>query len=98
MLMPLAAGQLLHAFVLDRDCFPEVFSKLFTIATSRTDVSQAYGNFIMKSTPNYVQRRPPSYPDSLPWPTTNGIVDSLAEMAKLNWPYVIPSKVISRHN
>ncbi|MCJ1228315.1 hypothetical protein MMC12_004976 [Toensbergia leucococca] len=69
MLMPLAAGQLLHAFVLDRDCFPE-----------------AYGNFIMKSTPNYVQRRPPSYPDSLPWPTTNGIVDSLAEMAKLNWP------------
>ncbi|MCJ1450180.1 hypothetical protein MMC28_000509 [Mycoblastus sanguinarius] len=68
-LMPLASGQLLHAFVFDRDCFPK-----------------SYGDFILDHTPNYVQRRPASYPPSLPWPSTNTIVDSLAEMSSLNWP------------
>ncbi|KAL9630021.1 MAG: hypothetical protein Q9164_006617 [Protoblastenia rupestris] len=69
MLMPLATGQLLHAFVFDRDCFP-----------------RAYGDFILNHTPNYVQRRPASYPPNLPWPSTNTIVDSLAEMSRLSWP------------
>ena len=71
MFMPLATGQLLHAFVFDRDCFPA-----------------AYGDFILKNTPNYVQRRPATYPPSLPWPSTNEVVDSLAGMSRLNWPYV----------
>ncbi|KAL8925419.1 MAG: hypothetical protein Q9208_003511 [Pyrenodesmia sp. 3 TL-2023] len=69
MLMPLATGQLLHAFVYDRDCFPK-----------------AYGDFILSHTPNYLQRRPRSYPPSLPWPEPNKIVDSLAEMSRLHWP------------
>jgi hypothetical protein len=29
LIMPFACGQLLHAFVLDRDCFPESYGKLF---------------------------------------------------------------------
>lgn len=69
LLMPVATGQLLHAFVFDRDCFPK-----------------AYGDFILDHTPNYVQRRPASYPPNLSWPSTNSIVDSLAQMSRLNWP------------
>ncbi|KAL9589471.1 MAG: hypothetical protein Q9203_001735 [Teloschistes exilis] len=69
MLMPLATGQLLHAFVFDRECFPK-----------------AYGDFILSHTPNYLQRRPQSYPAALPWPDPSTIVDSLAEMSRLHWP------------
>ncbi|KAL8766244.1 MAG: hypothetical protein Q9209_006932 [Squamulea sp. 1 TL-2023] len=69
MMMPLATGQLLHAFVFDRDCFPK-----------------AYGDFILSHTPNYLQRRPASYPPSLPWPEPNAVVDSLANMSRLKWP------------
>ena len=29
LLMPVATGQLLHAFVFDRDCFPKVYLRLF---------------------------------------------------------------------
>lgn len=71
MIMPAACGQLLHAFVFDRDCFPAT-----------------YGNFIMSRSGTYIQPRPAEYPKSLPWPGTYDIVDNLAEIAKLNWPYV----------
>jgi hypothetical protein len=69
LLMPLASGQLLHAFVFDRDCFPA-----------------GYGGFILKNSPQYIQTRPEDYPSNLPWPKTDAIVDSLAEMARLNHP------------
>ncbi|MCJ1464809.1 hypothetical protein MMC07_003423 [Pseudocyphellaria aurata] len=69
MLMPLSTGQLLHAFVFDRDCFPK-----------------AYGDFILKNTPRYVQQRPASYPAHLSWPDTATIIDSLAEISRMNWP------------
>jgi hypothetical protein len=69
MLMPLACGQLLHAFVFDRDCFPE-----------------AYGGFILKYSPEYIQRRPEDYPKNLPWPSTFDIVDNLAKISKAQWP------------
>ncbi|EJT82124.1 hypothetical protein GGTG_02098 [Gaeumannomyces tritici R3-111a-1] len=75
MLQPLAFGQLLHACVLDRDCFPS-----------------QYGDMIFKWSGTYLQQRPPKYPRSLPWPGTYDIVDSLATMAKLNWPpFVSPT-------
>lgn len=74
MIMPVACGQLLHAFVFDRDCFPAT-----------------YGNFITSKSGTYIQPRPAGYAKSLPWPGTNAIVDNLAEISKLNWPYVIPS-------
>lgn len=56
---------------------------------AQTKQFQAYGDFILDHTPNYVQRRPASYPRTLSWPSTNTIVDSLAEMSRLNWPYVL---------
>ncbi|MCJ1285598.1 hypothetical protein MMC26_004939 [Xylographa opegraphella] len=69
LLMPPVFGQLLHAFLFDRDCFPT-----------------SYGDFILKNTPNYIQKRPPGYPSQLAWPTNDGIVDGLAEISKLNYP------------
>ncbi|KAK6613782.1 hypothetical protein H4I96_00103 [Botrytis cinerea] len=69
LLFPLTCGQLLHAFVFDRDCFPK-----------------QYGDFILKNSPQYIQTRPEDYPANLPWPNTYGIVDNLAEMARLNYP------------
>ncbi|KAG9231719.1 hypothetical protein BJ875DRAFT_516392 [Amylocarpus encephaloides] len=69
LLYPLSCGQLLHAFVFDRDCFPK-----------------AYGDFILKHSPEYIQTRPEDYPAALPWPSTYEVVDNLAEMAKLNYP------------
>ncbi|KAK2626174.1 hypothetical protein QTJ16_004436 [Diplocarpon rosae] len=69
LLFPLTSGQLLHAFVFNRDCFPK-----------------AYGDFILKYSPQYVQSRPDDYPSSLPWPGKYEMVDSLAEMARLNYP------------
>jgi len=71
MLMPLSCGQLLHAFVYDRDCFPA-----------------SYGNFILEKSPEYIQKKPPGYEGKVPWPGTYEIVDSLAEISKLRWPYV----------
>lgn len=75
MLQPLAFGQLLHACVFDRECFPE-----------------AYGNFIFSRSSGYLHKRPEGYPSHLTWPATSEIVDSLAQMANLNWPpYISPT-------
>lgn len=68
-MMPFATGQLLHAFVFDRDCFPE-----------------SYGNFILKRSPEYIQPRPDHYPQHLPWPSTNEVVDALARISQMGWP------------
>ncbi|KAI9752910.1 MAG: hypothetical protein M4579_005429 [Chaenotheca gracillima] len=69
MLFPVSCGQLLHAFIFDRDCFPTNF-----------------GDFILKYSGNYIQKRPEDYPASLPWPDTHEIVDNLATVAKMNYP------------
>ncbi|KAM5346384.1 hypothetical protein ACJ41O_009389 [Fusarium nematophilum] len=75
MLQPLAFGQLLHAAVFDRDCFPK-----------------PYGDFIFKSSSAYLHPRPEDWPSGLKWPQTSQIVDSLAQMARLNWPaYISPT-------
>ncbi|KAK5653000.1 hypothetical protein OQA88_9286 [Cercophora sp. LCS_1] len=72
MLQPLAFGQLLHAVVFDRDCFPK-----------------SYGDFIFKHSTTYLHPKPDEFPLSIKWPKTYEIVDSLAEMARLNWPAFI---------
>lgn len=69
LLMPVAGGQLLHAFVFDRECFPK-----------------AFGEFILKNSPQYVQERPADYPSNLSWPGPYDIVDALAEISKLRYP------------
>ena len=71
LIMPAACGQLLHAFIFDRDCFPE-----------------SYGKFILAQSGTYVQKRPADYPERLKWPSTFDIVDNLAEISRLRWPYV----------
>ncbi|KAK3906067.1 hypothetical protein C8A05DRAFT_41064 [Staphylotrichum tortipilum] len=73
MLQPVAIGQLLHALVFDRDCFPELWSKI-----------------IFSSSTAYLHPRPDDYPAGLRWPQPGEIVDSLAQMARLNWPAFIP--------
>lgn len=49
-------------------------------------VLQAYGSFILKNTSSYLHERPKDLPASVRWPGTREVVDSLAQMAKLNWP------------
>ncbi|KAF3761626.1 hypothetical protein M406DRAFT_237553, partial [Cryphonectria parasitica EP155] len=46
----------------------------------------AYGDFILKNSSSYIHKRPKDYPAALRWPSTRQVVDSLAQMAKLNWP------------
>ncbi|KAK0616785.1 hypothetical protein B0T14DRAFT_546887 [Immersiella caudata] len=72
MLQPFAFGQLLHAVVFDRDCFPKSF-----------------GDFIFKHSTAYLHPKPDEFPLSIRWPKTYDIVDSLAQMARLNWPSFI---------
>lgn len=90
--MPLATGQLFHAFVFDTECFPKVRQNsrsLMLTVTERNEI-KAYGDFILRNTPTYVQRRPAEYPSNLSWPSGNEIVDNLAKISELKWPYVVP--------
>ncbi|KAM0556979.1 hypothetical protein ACHAPJ_005658 [Fusarium lateritium] len=75
MLQPFAFGQLLHAAVFDRDCFPK-----------------PWGDLMFKSSSAYLHPRPQDWPSNLKWPQSSQIVDSLAQMARLNWPaYISPT-------
>jgi hypothetical protein len=85
LLFPLTSGQLLHAFVFDRDTFPKVWFLAYENADCANG-HQAYGDFILKYSPQYIQQRPEGYPSNLPWPNRYEIVDNLAEMASLNYP------------
>lgn len=89
MMQPLAFGQLLHAFVFDWDCFPNVsggFRGYVCWAKADWVHLQGYDNFIMKNSSAYLHPRPEGYPPGLNWPKTREVVDSLAQMARLNWP------------
>lgn len=88
MLQPFAFGQLLHALVFDRDCFPSVSFSWSLVSRERgvADSVQSWANFIFKSSTAYLHPKPEDYPSSLVWPQASGIVDSLAQMARLNWP------------
>ena len=43
-------------------------------------------NFFLKTSAPYLQPRPRDWPSTLKWPNTHQVVDSLAGMARLNWP------------
>jgi hypothetical protein len=49
-------------------------------------MQQSQGELIQKYTPGYIQTRPAEYPSHISWPTPDGIVDGLAEIARLNYP------------
>ena len=67
MLMPLACGQLLHAFVFDRDCFPKVpFLPSNTTSSAPTNIPRPTGTSFSRTPPttsNAVQQ--PTLPRSL---------------------------------
>lgn len=51
----------------------------------------AYGDFLIKHTPEYVPKRPQGLSNKVAWPNSEQIVSALAEMARLKWPsYVSP--------
>lgn len=100
MLQPFAFGQLLHAVVFDRDCFPAVSFVLKGEERGLllTWILQSYGDLIFKNSSAYLQTKPADYPLSIKWPKTYEIVDSLAEMARLNWPYAPPVPLVRPPN
>nr|POF04900.1 hypothetical protein CFP56_73861 [Quercus suber] len=70
MIMPVVCGQLLHAFVFDRECFPESYGR-FILSRSP--------EYIQLRPASYTSV-------AKPWPGTFDIVDALAELSKLKWP------------
>ena len=71
MLMPFACGQLLHAFVFDRDCFPADYGA-FILKRSPEYMQTRPKEYPVGA--------------ATPWPSTFSIVDALAQLSKLNWP------------
>ena len=89
MLMPGVFGELLYAFLFERNCFPKVWKCSVWVASRGKHLlttSQPYGDFIMRFSDTYVHKRPVDYPTHLPWPDNDGIVDGLAEIARLRYP------------
>ncbi|KAK0334487.1 hypothetical protein LTR91_007223 [Friedmanniomyces endolithicus] len=70
LIMPFACGQLLHAFVFDRDCFPASYGAFIVKR------SPEYIQFRPSTYPV----------GGKAWPGTFDIVDALAELSKLRWP------------
>ncbi|KKA28961.1 hypothetical protein TD95_000913 [Thielaviopsis punctulata] len=72
---------------------PLVYGQLLhAVVFDRDCTPMGYVDYIMKQSSTYLQPRPEGYGIGLPWPSTYEIVDSLANMAKLNWPtYVSPT-------
>ncbi|KAK5118090.1 hypothetical protein LTR62_004136 [Meristemomyces frigidus] len=71
LIMPFACGQLLHAFVFDRECFPESYGRF---------ILQRSPEYIQFRPAAYPKE------GAKPWPSTFDIVDGLAELSKLRWP------------
>jgi hypothetical protein len=70
---------------------PLAFGQLLhSFVFDRDCFPRGFDSFIMRHSPQYLQQRPADYPANLPWPTTYDIVDKMAEVARLNYPYVVP--------
>ncbi len=89
MLQPIAFGQLLHAVVFDRDCFPMPFGNFIMSRTLPTDT--------------YLHAAPTDVPAALAaqWPGPYQVVDALAAMARASWPpfaspALFPTKDVSQ--
>lgn len=68
------------------------FSTLRYVSTDVTTTFQAYGRFIFKNSEGYLHAQPAGYSGKTPWPSTNQVVESLAQMARLHWPaYISPT-------
>ena len=51
---------------------------------------QPIGDFIFSNSSAYLHSKPSGYPSHIKWPGVYDVVDSIAQMARLNWPYVPP--------
>ncbi|CAK7263747.1 hypothetical protein SEPCBS119000_000642 [Sporothrix epigloea] len=78
LLQPLAFGQLLHAAVFDRDCFPMPYGNLIFDRTIPTDT--------------YLHAAPAEVPAALArnWPDAYQVLDALNAMARAYWPPFLP--------
>ncbi|OJD33113.1 uncharacterized protein BKCO1_3300039 [Diplodia corticola] len=62
---------------------------LHAFAFDRDCFPDAYGRFILKNSPQYIQPRPSHYTGQAPWPDTYAVVDSLAEISRQRWPLFV---------
>lgn len=68
---------------------PFAFGQLLHATMFDRDCSPvSYVDFIWKGTSEYLHSSPQDLPAGVKWPTSWDVADSLAQMAKLNWPYV----------
>jgi hypothetical protein len=81
LIMPFACGQLLHAFVFDRECFPESYGRF---------ILQRSPEYIQLRPSTYPK-------GGRPWPGTFDIVDALAELSKLRWPPFVSPILFPTH-
>ncbi|KUI53025.1 hypothetical protein VP1G_00536 [Cytospora mali] len=72
---------------------PFAFGQLFHAFVFDPDCfPTALDGFVTKNSSVYLQQRPKDYPPGLKWPSAREVVDSLAQMARLNWPpYISPT-------
>lgn len=69
---------------------PLAFGQLFHAAVFDRDcLPKPFENMLFRGSSGYLQPRPEDWPLSLKWPQPDQIVDSLAQMARLNWPAFI---------
>ncbi|CAK7224970.1 hypothetical protein SCUCBS95973_005699 [Sporothrix curviconia] len=89
MLQPIAFGQLLHAAVFDRDCFPMPYGNFIFNRTLPTDT--------------YLHAAPADIPAAIAknWPGPYEVLDAMAAMARAYWPpfsspTLFPNKDVSQ--
>ncbi|ROW13514.1 hypothetical protein VPNG_04415 [Cytospora leucostoma] len=72
---------------------PFAFGQLLHAYTFDLDCfPRAIGDFIIKNSSVYLRERPKEYPPGLSWPSVGEVTESLAQMARLNWPpYISPT-------
>lgn len=66
---------------------PFAFGQLLDAVVFDRDCFPAgFGDFIFNRSSAYLPAKPKDYPTNVAWPSTYQVVDSLAQMARLNWP------------
>ncbi|KHJ35921.1 hypothetical protein EV44_g1030 [Erysiphe necator] len=67
----------------------KLWNTIKRILGMRMERKCAYGEFILKNSPAYVQNRPDEYPTFLPWPSKYDVINSLAAMSQQKYPKFI---------
>ncbi|KAL9056112.1 MAG: hypothetical protein Q9162_003175 [Coniocarpon cinnabarinum] len=59
---------------------------LYSFVFDRECFPAAYGGFILRRSPEYIQQRPAEYPAGREWPSTFDIADALGRVSEAKWP------------